>query len=207
MDQRWLLSVVNYQSVWEVNWRNYIPADYFLPFSSWCIFYLKISLLIWIYKLILMGHYCWTRNLSRGRTIERKMNVCNSASFPLVAGELRPLLMFPGPSLSSHLYWLVLKCFADNSVEPEDVQPEMCQLEIQAIAASIFVPLIVHTGFNFLFHISQCFLRYFLFCLDYIDHLPFRNVSLEKESHPGRCLQANLPILLRLDNRKLSFIN
>ena len=84
----------------------------------------------------------------------------------------------------------------------------MCQLEIQAIAASIFVPLIVHTGFPIsCFHISQCLLRYFLFCLDYIDHLPFRNVSLEKESHPGRCLQANLPILLRLDNRKLSFIN
>ena len=32
MDQHWLLSVVNYQSVWEVNWKNYIPADYFLPF-------------------------------------------------------------------------------------------------------------------------------------------------------------------------------
>lgn len=90
----------------------------------------------------------------------------------------------------------------------EDVQPEMCELEIQATVSSIFVLLIVHTGSPiFCFHISQCLLRYFLFCLDCIDHFPLRNVSLEKESHPGPCLQANLPTLLRLDNRKLSFIN
>lgn len=98
-----------------------------------------------------------------------------------------------------------LSAFQTTQYNQEDVQPEMCQSEIQATAASIFVPLIVHTGSPiFCFHISQCLLRYFLFCLDCIDHLPPRNVSLEKESHPGPCLQNNLPTLLRLDNGKLS---
>ena len=116
MDQRWLLPEVNYQSVWEVSWKTYIPADYFLPLLTCLLF--TISLLIWIYKWILMGHYCWTQNLQGGTTVERKMNVCNSASFPLCLENWDCFWCFLGPLCPSHLFWLVLKCFSDNSVEP-----------------------------------------------------------------------------------------
>lgn len=73
----------------------------FLFYMMYLLF--KISLLIWIYKLILMGHYCWTRNSKGQGTIERKMNVCNSASFPLCPENWDHFWCFLGPLCPSHL--------------------------------------------------------------------------------------------------------